>query len=117
MRWQLHSTEARQSATAHMPCKLLLAIWYRTIKKTFCWVVCLFPELLVPKARRLLTMSSKKSNAPVNKILSYVRPFQPILPEIEEPKAKVELKLRLMWTLGVLFIYLVCCQVGHLAAC
>jgi hypothetical protein len=56
-------------------------------------------------------MSTKGSRAPVNKILSYVRPFQPILPEIEKPKKKVELKERLLWTLVVLFVYLVCCQV------
>jgi len=56
-------------------------------------------------------MSSKTGKAPVNKILSYVRPFQPILPEIEKPKKKVELKERLLWTLVVLFVYLVCCQI------
>jgi len=56
-------------------------------------------------------MSSKGSKAPVNKILSYVRPFQPILPEIEKPKKKVELRERLLWTLIVLFVYLVCCQI------
>jgi hypothetical protein len=56
-------------------------------------------------------MSTKGSRAPVNKILSYVKPFVPILPEIEKPKKKVELKERLLWTLVVLFVYLVCCQV------
>jgi hypothetical protein len=58
-------------------------------------------------------MSTKGARAPVNKILSYVKPFVPILPEIEKPKKKVELKERLLWTLVVLFVYLVCCQVPH----
>jgi hypothetical protein len=69
------------------------------------------------KAQYLLTMSSKGSKAPVNKYLNYVRPFQPILPEIEKPKQKkLELKERLLWSLVVLFIYLVCCQVRCAAA-
>jgi hypothetical protein len=69
------------------------------------------PQAFRTEKRPLLRMSTKGSKAPVQKILSYVRPFQPILPEIEKPKKKVELKERLLWTLVVLFVYLVCCQV------
>lgn len=40
-----------------------------------------------------------------------VRPFMPLLPEIEQPNKRVAFKEKVMWTTVTLFIFLVCCQI------
>ncbi len=40
-----------------------------------------------------------------------VRPFMPLLPEIEQPNKRVGFKEKVMWTTVTLFIFLVCCQI------
>nr|AAM93970.1 PfSec61 [Griffithsia japonica] len=40
-----------------------------------------------------------------------VRPFVPLLPEIEQPNKRVAFKEKVLWTAVTLFIYLVCCQI------
>lgn len=40
-----------------------------------------------------------------------VRPFVPLLPEIEQPNKRIAFKEKVLWTAVTLFIYLVCCQI------
>ncbi len=40
-----------------------------------------------------------------------VRPFMPLLPEIEQPNKRIAFKEKVMWTTVTLFIFLVCCQI------
>lgn len=40
-----------------------------------------------------------------------VRPFVPLLPEIEPPNKRIAFKEKVLWTSVTLFIYLVCCQI------
>lgn len=40
-----------------------------------------------------------------------MRPFVPLLPEIEQPNKRVAFKEKVLWTTVTLFIYLVCCQI------
>jgi protein transport protein SEC61 subunit alpha len=40
-----------------------------------------------------------------------VKPFTVVLPEIEKPQKKVQIKDKMLWTTITLFIYLVCCQI------
>lgn len=40
-----------------------------------------------------------------------VRPFVPLLPEIETPTKRIAFKEKVLWTAVTLFIYLVCCQI------
>lgn len=45
------------------------------------------------------------------KLLSLVRPFMPLLPEVEQPGKKIMFKEKVLWTVTTLLIYLVCCQI------
>lgn len=44
-------------------------------------------------------------------ILYLLAPVTQWIPDIEQPAQKVELKLKLIWTVVTLFVFLVCCQV------
>jgi protein transport protein SEC61 subunit alpha len=41
--------------------------------------------------------------------LSFIKPFVPFIPEIEEPIRAVALRDKVIWTFIALFIYLICC--------
>lgn len=43
--------------------------------------------------------------------LNLVKPFLPILPEVQRPERKVQLREKVLWTIITLFIFLVCCQI------
>jgi len=45
------------------------------------------------------------------RVLNLVKPFTPILPEIEAPVRKVQLREKLLWTVVTLFIFLVSAQI------
>jgi protein transport protein SEC61 subunit alpha len=45
------------------------------------------------------------------RFLAVVKPFLCILPEVQTPEKKVQIKEKLLWTVITLFIYLVCCQI------
>jgi len=43
--------------------------------------------------------------------LNLVKPFMPILPEVQRPERKIQLREKVLWTVITLFIFLVCCQI------
>ena len=43
--------------------------------------------------------------------LSFIKPFVPLVPEIEEPIRAIALRDKVIWTFIALFIYLICCQI------
>jgi protein transport protein SEC61 subunit alpha len=43
--------------------------------------------------------------------LSFIKPFVPFVPEIEEPIRAIALRDKVIWTFIALFIYLICCQI------
>ena len=45
------------------------------------------------------------------RFLHLVRPMLCILPEVEQPDRKIPFRERILWTVIVLFIFLVCCQI------
>jgi len=45
------------------------------------------------------------------KFLEFVKPFCSILPEIQKPERKIQLREKVLWTAITLFIFLVCCQI------
>jgi len=45
------------------------------------------------------------------RVLSLVKPFMAILPEVSTPERKIPFKEKVLWTAITLFIYLVCCQI------
>lgn len=45
------------------------------------------------------------------RFLDVVRPFMPIIPEIQQPERKIPFKEKVLWTSIALFIHLVCCQI------
>jgi len=45
------------------------------------------------------------------RFLAVVKPFLCVLPEVQSPVKKVQIKEKLLWTVITLFIYLVCCQI------
>lgn len=45
------------------------------------------------------------------RVLHLVRPFLPVLPEIEQPVKRVPFRERLLWTCFTLLVYLVCSQI------
>jgi len=44
-------------------------------------------------------------------VLNLVKPFQGILPEVEQAKRKVQINEKIMWTAIVLFVFLICAQI------
>jgi protein transport protein SEC61 subunit alpha len=44
------------------------------------------------------------------KFLDIVKPVMPFLPEVSQPERKIPFREKAQWTLGVLVIFLVCCQ-------
>jgi len=45
------------------------------------------------------------------RVLSLVKPFMFMLPEVTTSTKKIQIKEKILWTAIVLFIYLVCCQI------
>ena len=45
------------------------------------------------------------------RFLSLVKPALHLLPEVEQPDRKIPFRERILWTIIVLFIFLVCCQI------
>jgi len=45
------------------------------------------------------------------RVLNLVKPFMPIIPEVETPLRKIPFKEKVLWTAITLFIYLVCCEI------
>jgi len=45
------------------------------------------------------------------RFLHLVRPMLCVLPEVEQPDRKIPFRERILWTVIVLFIFLVCCQI------
>jgi len=45
------------------------------------------------------------------KFLDLIRPVMCVLPEVQQPKREVEFRQKCLWTVVVLFIFLVCCQI------
>eukprot|EP01086_Lenisia_limosa_P012821 TRINITY_DN41430_c0_g1_i1.p1 TRINITY_DN41430_c0_g1~~TRINITY_DN41430_c0_g1_i1.p1 ORF type:complete len:482 (-),score=141.71 TRINITY_DN41430_c0_g1_i1:36-1451(-) len=44
-------------------------------------------------------------------VLEYVRPFASVLPGVKKPEKEISLKDKIIWSLVILAVYLVCCQV------
>ena len=45
------------------------------------------------------------------KILQFVTPFLPYLPEVAPPDRKIPFKEKILWTVISLLVFLVCCQI------
>eukprot|EP00010_Vexillifera_abyssalis_P005467 CAMPEP_0201552884 /NCGR_PEP_ID=MMETSP0173_2-20130828/19056_1 /ASSEMBLY_ACC=CAM_ASM_000268 /TAXON_ID=218659 /ORGANISM="Vexillifera sp., Strain DIVA3 564/2" /LENGTH=482 /DNA_ID=CAMNT_0047963465 /DNA_START=49 /DNA_END=1497 /DNA_ORIENTATION=+ len=45
------------------------------------------------------------------KVLHFIKPIAPFIPEVEEPRKPVPFRDKVIWTASTLFIFLVCCQI------